>query len=491
MNRRQLLLLGSMAGAVVAVPQLFSRTESANAIDGAHPGHPPPPRGAAVTASTGQAPSVAPFSVRMPVPPVARPVASRPDIDVYRIPIQRAEVDILPGFATSALTFAGHFVGPTIRARTGRRTYVTFANDADVPTNIHLHGGHVPPASDGHPMDLIDPGKWRHHDYPNRQRGATLWYHAHPHHVEAEHVYRGMHGFYLIEDPAEAELGLPGGEYDVPILVRDAEFDAKGQLVLWGHPANRTTILANGKPQPYFQVAARKYRFRFLNGANERTFTLSLGGTVMTQIASDGGLLPAPVPRTEFAFSPGERVEMVVDFSDYPPGTQLVLTDAAAGPVVRFDVTRKAADSSRVPTTLRALPALGSATVTRDVVLSFDLTSGNPTGLVNDKPFDPNRVDFQIKRGATEIWNVTNGDGNYGFPHNFHLHLVQFRVLDRGGRPPLPGDAGLKDTVAVPPGETVRVQATFATDYLGRYMYHCHFLEHSSVGMMAQMEIVP
>jgi spore coat protein A len=275
-------------------------------------------------------------------------------------------------------------------------------------------------------------------------------------------------------------------------VLRDAHLDEKGVLVfsMFSEPGARSTILANGRPQPYFPVAARKYRFRLLNSANERVFRLSLGGVELTQIASDGGLLPAPVPRTELLIGSAERMEVVVDFSRYPIGTQLVLTDAETGPVLRFDVVRHAQDDSRVPAQLRPLPVLPPATTVRDVDLSFDLSGEMPVGLVNGKAFNPDHVDFTVKRGATEIWRVINGDGAIGAPHTFHMHLVQFQVLDRGDKPLWPSDVGRKDTVQVPPGESVRVKATFSRDFVGRYVYHCHFLEHSALGMMAQLEVV-
>lgn len=435
----------------------------------------------------GAAPTAAPFSVRMPVPPVARPVSATATTDIYRFDIKPANVEIIPGLRTDVLTFGGRFPGPTIRARTGRRVAVTFDNKLGEAANVHLHGGHTTPDNDGHPMDVIGPGRSRGYEYLNQQQGATLWYHDHSHHTEAKHVYSGMQGFYLIDDPSEAALGLPSGAYDVPIVLGDAFIAADGTLV-YDTPDTRTTLLANGKQQPYLPVAARKYRFRLLNGATERIFRLNLGGKVITQIGTDGGLLPAPVLHTELILSSAERADIVIDFSRYPVGTQLVLADTT-GPMVRFDVVCQATDDSRLPDELRPLPPLPTATVHRDIALTFDV-SGTPTGLVNGKPYDPNRVDFQVKRGSTEIWRIYNGDGQFNADHNFHLHLEQFRVLDRDGNPPWPSDAGRKDTVSIPPDTSVRIQTTF-TDYVGKYVYHCHFLDHSSVGMMATMEIVP
>ncbi len=489
LNRRNLLALGGVVGGAMLIPtagaiRAAGTTEADVAPAGGAHVHPKGPR----APSNVVAPAVTPFSVRMPVPPVLQPAASRFGTDFYRMNIQPADVEILPGLSTPAYTYNGQFVGPTIKARTGRRVRVTYVNGLDRPANVHLHGAHVAASSDGHPMDVIAPGAERVYDYPNSQQGATLWYHDHSHHTEAEHVYHGLHGFYLIEDDAERYLRLPDRGYDVPIMLRDSKFDEHGTLVFAGDPALRNTILANGKPQPYFPVAARKYRFRFLNGANKRIFQLSLAGAQLTQIASDGGLLAAPLPLTELMLGSAERADVIVDFSRYPVGTQLVLTDALAGPVLRFDVVRQAYDDSLVPSRLRAVPALPPATAERHLELRFDFSGAFPMGLINGLPYDASRNDFRIRRGTTEIWNITNADPP-PTSHPFHMHLVQFRVLSRNGGPPRPGENGRKDTVLVAPGETVRVQATF-DGYLGKYAYHCHFLEHSAMGMMGQMEIV-
>ncbi|MGB3442457.1 MAG: multicopper oxidase family protein [Actinophytocola sp.] len=427
------------------------------------------------------------FSRRMPVPRELTP-RRRDGVDVYQVPIKPGEAEIMAGHPTPVRTYGGQFIGPTIRARTGTPVRITFGNQLDVPANVHLHGAHVPQGSDGHPMDTIAPGQSRAYDYPNNQQGATLWYHDHSHHLEAENIYKGLHGFYIIEDPAEISLGLPTGEFDVPIMLRDVQLDANGDLV-FPPSVLGGTILANGVETPNFPVAARKYRFRLLNAGNDLILRLTLGGLQMTQIASDGGLLPTPVRRSEIVLGSAERVDIVVDFSRQPIGSQFVL-NSANGPVLRFDVTRTAVDRSRVPARLRALPALATATVERDVSMRFDLSGPEPVGLVNEQAYDPNRVDFVIKRGTTEIWRIRNDDTEFGIPHTFHLHLEQFRVLDRDGAPPGPDDAGRKDTVFVAPGETVRIQVTF-TEQLGRYAYHCHYVYHSAIGMMAQMEIVP
>jgi FtsP/CotA-like multicopper oxidase with cupredoxin domain len=446
------------------------------------------PRLQARPASATKKLASAPFSVAMPISPVLRPTRTSHHTDHYDITIREADVELVPGLTTAAYTYNGHFPGPTIRARTGRAVKVRYHNKLQTAANVHLHGGHTPAASDGYPMALIAPGAYRDYTYPNKQQGTALWYHDHTHGDEAEHVYRGLHGFYVIEDDHERKLRLPSGKYDVPIMLRNIALDDTGAMVL-GDPNDRPIVLANGKQQPHFSVAARKYRFRLLNASNLAVFLLTLPGAKLVQIGSDGGLLPAPVERSQLTMSSAERVDLVVDFSHFPVGTQLFLNEATAGPILRFDVTRHAHDESRLPARLRPLPVLPAATVDREVTLSFNLDPDNTSGLVNGKPYDPDRVDFTVKRGATEIWKVTNGDGQYGIHHNFHLHLVQFQVLDRNGQPPTADDKGLKDTVPILPGESVRLKAHF-TDYLGEYVYHCHVLEHSSFGMMATLNIV-
>ncbi|MEU1969595.1 multicopper oxidase family protein [Micromonospora sediminicola] len=488
LERRHLLAIGTLAAAggtlgVKAWPA--SAEKPAKAAANHHHNH-----GSRTTDIVD--PGVPPFSIRMPVPRVLRPVQQRADADVYELELKPANVEILPGVRTAALTYGGDFVGPTIKAKVGRKVLVKYRNRLDHPANAHLHGGHVPADSDGYPLDVISPGASRLYTYPNNQPGTTLWYHDHTHHMEAEHVYRGLHGFYLIEDPREYKLNLPCGEFDVPLMIRDAAFDEAGQLVFdaYSDPySTRLTTLANGRPQPYFPVGNRRYRFRILNASNHRSFTFRLGGVEMLQIGSDGGLLPAPVSRTELLLSPAERADVVIDFGKHPIGTKLVL-DSELGPIVRFDVTRRVREDSQVPAVLATLPALPPATKERQVTLG--LSPDQQWFWIDGKPFDENRVDITVKRGTTEIWKITNVDDVFGgIEHNFHLHLVRFRVLDRDGAPPLPGESGWKDTVVIPAGTSVRVQATFG-DYTGKYVYHCHLMEHSSVfQMMAQMEIVP
>ncbi|MFF4020786.1 multicopper oxidase family protein [Streptomyces sp. NPDC001843] len=447
--------------------------------------------------TSAASPVVEKYRLPLSIPRVLAPYSTAGGVDRYRVTMQSARAQILPGIQTDVLTYGGHFPGPVIQARSGRAVSVEQYNTLDMPTSVHLHGASVPEQDDGKPMLTIAPGDRRTYTYPNQQPHASLWFHDHAHHMESEHVYRGLAGTYLLTDAVEQALPLPKGAYDVPIAIRDARFDENGQLVyVMGDHPNRTTLLANGRAYPYFEVAARKYRLRLLNSANLRSVRLRLAdGGEIVQIGSDGGLLPKPYATDAVALSPGERADVVIDFSRYPVGTRLVLqnTNLEGGPadqlgeVLRFDVVRTATDRSEVPSELRTLPPLPTPTAERTVVLSMDESGGpDPKGFVNGKVYDPDRVDDFIRYGASEVWTVTNG--NQFVPHNLHIHLVQFRVLERDGKAPGPAESGLKDTVMVMPGETVKLQATFDT-YRGTYLYHCHLIDHSAMGMMAQFRV--
>ncbi|MFC5721598.1 multicopper oxidase family protein [Streptomyces gamaensis] len=447
-------------------------------------------------APTGSAPPPVPlFTVPMPLIPVARPVSTDGGVDTYEVTTRKVTKEILPGTRSELLTYDGQFPGATIKARRGRPVVIRQRNGLDVPISRHLHGGSVQQDSDGGPMDTVDPGGERVYTYANKQPHASLWYHDHAHHQEAENVYRGLHGSYLLSDEAEDALPLPKDAYDVVIQISDARFDATGRLQYSMGDWARNTLLVNGAPYPYFEVAARKYRLRFANTSNMRFFELRLAdGGDLTQIGSDGGLLPRPHTTKSVYLSSGERADVVIDFSRYPVGTQVVLQNTVAwgpaeqvGQVMRFDVTHTADDPSSVPSVLRTLPPLPAPTGSRTVVLRMDEDGrAAPKAYLDDKVYDPQRVDAFVRHGASEIWTVTNA--NTTIPHNFHMHLVQFRVIERDGKAPGPAESGLKDTVVLQPGETVRLQATFDT-YAGTYVYHCHMLDHSAMGMMATMKI--
>ncbi|MFJ2193635.1 multicopper oxidase family protein [Kitasatospora sp. NPDC087861] len=438
---------------------------------------------------------IVPFAHAMPVPPVLSPVSRTDSSDLYRLRMAETRVEIVKGLLTTVQTYGGSFPGPTIRAVKGREVVVQQTNDLSVHTSVHLHGGHVQSRYDGLPMDLIEPGETREYRYPNDQVAASLWYHDHAHQLEAENVYRGLAGAYLLSDPHESGLPLPKGEFDIPLLIRDARIETDGRLV-YTDPYACPHMLVNGKERPYFEVAACKYRLRVFNVSPNRHISLRLAnGEPFTQIASDGGLLAEPVKLDELTLAGAERAEIVVDFARYPVGGSVVLENTAAleterPEVLRFDITRTAEDKSRIPDVLATLPPIPQATVHRE----FSLATF-PNTRINGRKYDPDRTDVRTTVGTSEIWTIHNRltsrpAGVFHAPHSFHTHLVRFRVLDRDGEPVGPAEAGLKDTVAVHPGETVRIAMTWG-DYPGEYVYHCHHMVHSSHGQMGRIDVLP
>ncbi|MGE5802496.1 MAG: multicopper oxidase family protein [Gemmatimonadota bacterium] len=443
------------------------------------------------------------FQRPLPIPPVLAPVRRDATTDYYDVVQRAGRGMVLPGVPTPVWGYDGLWPGPTIRARRGRTVVVRHTNALPVPTVVHLHGGETPPDSDGFPTDEVMPRASRSYTYPNTQSAATLWYHDHAMDHTGRNIYMGLAGFYLLEDAAEEGLGLPRGACDVPLLIQRRSCDRGGELhynPLRQLGASGPIVTVNGAPTPHLEVAARKYRFRLLNGSNATPLRLALSsGDPLVVIATDTGLLPAPVPCSSIRLGMAERVEVVVDFSRLPLGSQLFLVDEAAGGdqrwVMRFDVARAEPDDSRVPERLGEPPELRSqdASQTRDFVFT-----GAPRGFpprahwtIDGRDFDGDRPIATPRYGDVEIWRLVNHRrfGLLGMLHTVHIHLVRFLILDRNGRAPEPYEQGWKDTVTLDKGDVVRVVMRFS-GHRGRYLVHCHNLEHEDASMMARYDVV-
>jgi spore coat protein A, manganese oxidase len=451
----------------------------------------------------GASPAVERFRTPLPIPPVANPVRSDATTDYYEITQRQATVEILPGYPTRIWGYDGQFPGPTFRARRGRQVVIDQTNALPEAISVHLHGGVTPPESDGFPTDLVPPGGVKRYVYPNDRRAATLWYHDHAMNLTDPHIYRGLAGLYLLSDEEEQRLPLPAGDHDVPLILQSRAFLADGSLNYdeWspGHhiATNGDTMLVNGTPWPRFEVAARRYRFRILNASNSSDYELALSsGRPLTQIATEGGLLPAPISTGSILLGPAERVEVVVDFADYAVGTSLFLVDRLqSGPnasIVRFDVVRVERDDSAVPDQLADVGTLREDQAVRTRTFRFSLSPAFDVPpvvwTINGRTFDPGRSDADPRLGTVEIWRLENR-GAVGLAHPVHIHLVNFQVLDRNGRPPYAFERGWKDTVRIDQGETVRVIARFEP-YRGKFVFHCHNLPHEDMMMMSTFEVV-
>jgi len=354
---------------------------------------------------------------------------------------------------------------------------------------VHNHGNHSSPENDGQTDDfLIATGTSRTYTYTGlkdgaNERGTMLFYHDHRMDVTSRNVWMGLAGLYIIDDPADPAT-LPSGSFDLPLAIADRQFDANNQILYVFNPNGVTgdKFLVNGVYQPYLEVGDRKYRLRILNGSNARIYNLKLStGDPFTQIGTESGLLPAPIARTEMRMGPAERLDVVANFAGRL-GQSVYLTDTLTGkPLLKFRVTQHLGDGSTIPSTLRSLPEIGEPTVTRN--FSFDRTAGHWT--INGLRFDPNRIDAQPVLGTTEKWIFTNPTG---MPHTVYMHDVDQQCLSRNGGPCYPYEM-MKETWCLGPGETLELKMKF-TDHIGKYVFHCHMLEHEDDGMMAQFEVV-
>jgi FtsP/CotA-like multicopper oxidase with cupredoxin domain len=393
-------------------------------------------------------------------------------------------VDLGGGKTSTALAYNGSFPGPTILARRGDPVTIRLINGLAQETITHWHGMLVDQVNDGHPRFAILPGGSYDYAFTISQRACLNWYHPHPDTLTGEQVNLGLAGAFIIRDAEEDALSLPSGNYEVPLIVRDATLDRAGNLAY--APRNGgfdgRIPLVNGTREPRLEIESTLYRFRILNGANARIFDFVMSnGAPFTLIGNDGGLLETPAQLTQLTAAPAERFDVLVDFSAVPIGQSVMLRDQRSGwNLLELKVVARGASS--VPTlALPSIPKLTAPVRTRQ--FSFDGMSR-----INGQVYDLSRIDFSVPFGETERWIfTTNGNA----PHPVHVHGASYQVQSRtGGRGTVfPWERGWKDTVLLEDNETVEVLIRFDA-YRGIYLLHCHKLEHEDMGMMANFEVV-
>lgn len=452
------------------------------------------------------------FTRPLAVPPLAE---SRVEdgVRVFDLDLQEGESDFGQGASTPTIGINGAYLGPTLRAQRGEKVRVDVTNSLGETSTIHWHGMHLPPAMDGGPHQLIEPGTTWSPTWTVDQPAATVWYHPHVHGQTADQVYRGLAGVFILDDPAASEVSdaLPHayGVDDVPVVVQDKRFHADGTLdqsePAFSNTGTRgSTILVNGTLGPYLDVTTERVRLRLLNGSNARVYDFGFAdGREFDVVGADSGLLTEPVAADRVQLSPGDRTEIVVTMTpgedvvlrSYPPdlGTNAVTSRLSGGADTLDIMELRAADtlapSPQVPASLADAadqPTSDESAAVR--TRTFELSGTT----INGKPMSMSRVDEVIQAGDTEIWEVTGIDDA---PHNFHIHDVRFTVLDVGGEEPPLELRGPQDTVYVKPGRTTRLLVTFdaaegATDPTMPYMFHCHLLRHEDEGMMGQFVVV-
>ncbi|MFG2695867.1 multicopper oxidase family protein [Kitasatospora sp. NPDC048407] len=469
MNRRTFLALAALSGA----------TGTAGLAAGCGP-----------DAEHHLAPPPLDLSTPLRIPPLLHPPADLDGVRRFELIMAAGQFELLPGKPTTTWGFNGAYLGPTLRAGRGDRIAMTVRNALPEASTVHWHGMRLPARMDGGPHQLIAAGHRWTPTWTIDQPAATTWYHPHPHGATAKHVYRGLAGMFLIDDDHDAELPTAYGTDDIPLILQDKNLDDHGGID--GDPLKGPfgilgdRILVNGTYNPRFDVTTARVRLRLLNASNARMYQLAFADRRrFHQIATDGGLLPAPLETGTLALTPGERAEIVVRFS---PGDNVVLRtldtglDIAMGDLdlIRFVAAEQLRPAPDLPATLPAPAPIVPPAGTR--VRHFTL-SGRDS--INGRPMDMQRIDEVVPSGAVEIWEVENSTGT---SHNFHIHEVAFQVLNAQGTP----TGGHKDTVFTPAHTTVRLAVQFGpfSDPVEPYMYHCHVLRHEDAGIMGQFVTV-
>ncbi len=424
-------------------------------------------------------------------------------VRVYDLTVQNGTTEFFTGYQTRTSGINGSYLGPILKMRDGEDVRINVANTMDEPTTLHWHGMHLPAKMDGGPHQIVPAGETWSPEFTVKQKAASLWYHAHFLHKTSEHVWRGIAGMVYIDDAETDALDLPKeyGVNDIPVVLQDRDFARDGSMdytsgrmdVMMGKTGN--VPLTNGTIAAYFDATTDRVRLRILNGSNASFYYLGFDDNRnFKQIATDGGLLEKPVGMNRLLLGPGERGEIVVELTAGETVTLLNASNAA----FKFLEIRAAdtlASTPALPETLTSIDWIDpkEAVKTR----RFDMETrmgpammfGGKVHTINGKEMDINRIDETVKSGDTEIWDIRNVSS---MPHIFHVHDVQFQILDRNGQPPAANEKGRKDVVTLRGNESVRVIMRFE-DYAdpdSPFMYHCHILEHEDAGMMGQFIVV-
>ena len=453
----------------------------------------------------------------------------------FNLTIKDTLAQIKPGQQTITAGINSKFWGPTLIFHKGDTVRMRVVNKLNEATTLHWHGMHLPAVMDGGPHQVIPPNAVWAPYWKVKNHAATYWYHPHLHEKTMEHITKGIGGFIIVRDSAEAALTLPRtyGVDDIPLVLSDRDINSSNQfdMVPYGD-----SMMTNGVLRARHTVPAQVIRFRILNAAIERSFNIGFSDNrSFYVIASDGGLLAAPVAKTKYLLHAGERIEILVNFSGQSGqafqlkayNSQLAQNVAGGdllpgnGPFTNY-LARKdfnmlqivvgpqnSSAVTSVPATLVNVETInpGTANITRKLTISDSTGVTNPVILgpnafiINHKLFNINYNQYQVPLGNTEIWEITSTSG---FGHPFHIHDVEFNVLSVNGAAPDPTLAGWKDVVFIPaktgggpgPGGTpsvIRFIAKF-DDYADSehpFMYHCHISLHEDEGMMGQFVVTP
>lgn len=448
----------------------------------------------------------------------------------FNLKVQSGTQKFYDSTSTPTYGINGTWLGPTIIVNKGDSIILNVKNELSLNTTIHWHGLHVAPFNDGGPHQIIKPQSTWSPSFKIRNQAGTYWYHPHGAGQTELQVSKGIAGFFIVKDSIEAALNLPRnyGIDDIPICIQAKSFDDLKQIAIATNMD--TAIFINGALHTYYNAAAQVIRFRLLNGSTQRSYNIGFSnGQTFYQIATDGGLLDTPKALTRLFLSPGERAEILVNFSGMLGQTIYVKSYASEFPLgiygskkvgngadtiedyssnflngADFDLlqlnikAQTANPITTIPTVLtpytpyNILNATHNRTIIFDTIrlLPFDAPSiaAGPFG-INNKTFDMDSINEVIHLNTVEVWTLIN---NTLVAHPFHIHDIQFNILEKNGMPPIPSVKGWKDVVLVMPHDTVKLITKFETfaNNSVPYMYHCHLLHHEDDGMMGSFLVI-
>ncbi len=450
--------------------------------------------------------------------------------NTLNLTLENGVFQFFPGEDTATMGVNGPQLGPTLIMDKGDNMNITFTNNLGEDTTIHWHGMHVSAANDGGPHTIIPSGGTWNPQFEIKDKAGTYWYHPHLLHHTDEHASKGLAGFIIVKDPEEAALNLPRtyGIDDIPLAVQTKSFDDSFQIL--SNVNDDDVLMVNATIDAQLNVPAQVVRFRLLNGSSQRTFNFGLTANMpFFLIGTDGGLVEAPTALTRLPLSPGARAEILIDFTGLTIGQTINLMSYASelsngnyGATYPGNSTSKVLDGynpnamngadfnvlqmdviaqttspiTTIPASL--VPATPYQEINADETRAFSfspLTGGtqqlNGDFAINNVTMDMNTINVTVPLNNTEIWTFQN---NSGIAHPFHMHDVQFYILDINGGTTPTYLQGRKDTFLVPAGGSARIITKFE-DYFDDtipYMYHCHMLKHEDAlaGMMGQFVVV-
>ncbi|BAF71750.1 multicopper oxidase family protein [Sulfurovum sp. NBC37-1] len=453
-----------------------------------------------------------PSSGSLPIPELKTPTDIN-GIKHYNLDIIETQHTFFEGIQTKTWALNSTYLGPTLLLKNGDNVSINYTNNLPVETTMHGHGMHVPGEMDGtaHQPIAVN-GTWSAR-YTVNQNACTNWYHPHYLHKTAPHVYQGLAGLIIIEDDEIKNLDLPNryGIDDIPLVLQDRFFSADKTRIDYSPSMMQLdmgyigdTFITNGAIEPTFEAEAKEVRFRLLNGSNSTVYDLGFSnGKNFRQIASDNALLEEPVEMDRLILSPGERAEIIVDFTDDMNAIFSLQEYRYGKTFLKIDVSKTATEVTELPAELTTLAPVPTPTSQRQFILGMREMGGMNGGMngsgggmeftINGKTMDMNRIDAALEQGDVEEWEIVNSTG---MNHNFHIHGTHFRVVSRNDDPNQvhENEKGYKDVVYLPPHTTLKFIVEIPADGVtadsnNPYMFHCHFLEHEDNGMMGQFTV--